>query len=273
MKRIFIIAVSLVFLASVSFTSCKNRSTQKDQKEIDIVQSGKVSDEIEKTVYPLPTSAEVIQMLTELEVGYIIGITNPPDDASNYVTSKSQAINLGIYGADLSYATLYNMNQDVINYLDAIRMLATELKMSRIYSKSLYDDIKNSFDNRDRLVEILTEAFNETYAYLSSNDQQSLALLVVAGAWVEGMYITTHISESVYHVTGIVEVLLEQKRSFELFLEVAEPFAEDPVVKEMLDLLNPIREVYQDVDHGNLSVEDVDNITKAVEVARDKLVS
>ncbi len=273
MKRIFIIVVSLVFLASVSFTSCKNRSTEKDQKEIDLVQSGKVSDEIEKTVYPLPTSAEVIQMLAELEVGYIIGITNPPDHASNYVTSKSQAINLGIYGADLSYATLYNMNQDVINYLDAIRLLATELKMSRIYSKSLYDDIKNSFDNRDRLVDILTGAFNETYAYLSRNDQQSLALLVVAGAWVEGMYITTHISESVYHVTGIVEVLLEQKQSFELFLEIAQPFAGDPVVKEMLDLLSPIQDVYKRVEGENLSVKNVEDITRAVEAVRDKLIS
>lgn len=273
MNRIFIIAVALVFMASASFTSCKNRSTEKDQKEIDLVQSGKLSDEIEKAVYPLPTSAEVIQMLTELEVGYIIGISNPPDNASNYVTSKSQAVNLGIYGADLSYATLYNMNQDVINYLDAIRVLATDLKISRIYSRSLYDDIKNSFDNRDRLVEILTDAFNDTYAYLNSNDQQSLALLVVTGAWVEGMYITTHISESVYHVTGIVEVLLEQKKSFELLLEVAQPFAEDPVVKEMLELLKPIQEVYKGVDGESLSMKNVEDITKVVETVREKLVS
>ena len=273
MSRIFTIAISLVFLVSSVFTSCKNRAESDDQQEIDIVQSGEINEEIKKAVYPLPTSAEVIKMLTELEVGYIIGISNPPENASNYVTSKSQAINLGIYGADLSYATLYNMNQDVINYLDAIRELATDLKMSRIYSKTLYEEIKDSFDNKDRLVSLLTEAFDETYAYLSDNDQQSLALLVVAGGWVEGMYITTHISESVYHVTGIVEVLLEQKKSFELFLDIARPHDEDPVVNEILTILTPVIDVYDTIDDESLSLKDVENLTKAIEIVRAQLIS
>ncbi len=79
--------------------------------------------EIETNVYPLPTSAEVIKMLTDLEVGYIIGISNPVENTKKYFSSTTRAINLGVYGADLSYATLYNMQQEVINYLDAIRSL------------------------------------------------------------------------------------------------------------------------------------------------------
>ncbi|MEA1888009.1 MAG: hypothetical protein U9N72_12455 [Bacteroidota bacterium] len=275
MKKIFLITLSLVLAASFVFNSCKsckNGGGDQDQKKIQLEEE-KLTDEIEKAIYPLPTSAEVIEMLTELEVGYIIGISNPVENASNYITSKSQAINLGIYGADLSYATLYNMNQDVINYLDVIRELANNLKMSKIYSKELYEDIKNSFDNKDRLVSILTDAFNRTYAYLNENDQESLALLVVAGAWVEGMYITTHISESVYHVEGIVRVLLEQKKSFELYLEIAEPYADDPVVKEMLDILKPVKEVYEEVEDNSLTLKNVEDITLAVSVVRELLVS
>jgi len=273
MKKIFLIAIALVLAASSVFTSCKNRGGDQDQRRIRIDQASEITDEIEKAVYPLPTSAEVIKMLTELEVGYIIGVSNPVDNATNYITSKSQAINLGIYGADLSYATLYNMNQDVLNYLDVIRELTNSLKMSKIYSRELYDDIKNSFDNRDRLVEILTDAFNETYTYLAKNDQQSLALLVVAGAWVEGMYITTHISESVYHVEGIVRVLLEQKESFELYLEIAEPYSDDPVVGEMLEILNPVKKAYEGVEDNSLTLKNVEDITEAVASIREKLVS
>ncbi|MDT8401977.1 MAG: hypothetical protein RQ743_09800 [Bacteroidales bacterium] len=276
MKKIFLLAITLVLVFSTLFTSCnscKNRGVDKDQKKIKIEDPGAITDEIEKHVYPLPTSAEVIKMLTELEVGYIIGISNPVDNATNYITSKSQAINLGIYGTDLSYATLYNMNQDVINFLDVIRELTNSLKMSKIYSRELYDDIKNSFDNRDKLVEILTNAFNKTYAYLAENDQESLALLVVAGAWVEGMYITTHISEQVYHVEGIVRVLLEQKESFELYLELAEPFTDDPVVGEMLDILEPVKKVYEEVEDNSLTMKNVEDITAAIELVRDKLVS
>lgn len=273
MKKILLIVVSLVFAFSALFTSCKNRGEAQKQERIKIEDTSALTDEIEKHVYPLPTSAEVIKMLTELEVGYIIGVSNPVENATNYITSKSQAINLGIYGADLSYATLYNMNQDVINYLDVIRELTNSLKMSKIYSRDLYDNIKNSFDNRDMLVEILTDAFNQTYAYLAENDQESLALLVVAGAWVEGMYITTHISESVYHVEGIVRVLLEQKESFELYMEISEPFAGDPVVGEMLEILAPVKKVYEEVEDNSLTLRNVEDITAAIEAVRGKLVS
>ena len=273
MKRIFAITLSLLLIISSGLNSCKNSEKEDDQKKIKIDAPGNLQSEIEKAVYPLPTSAEVIKRLTELEVGYIIGVSNSVDNASNYITSKSQAINLGVYGADLSYATLYNMNQDVINYLDAIRELANNLKISKIYSKSLYDDIKDSYDNRDSLVDILTEAFNKTFAYLSDNDQQSLAMLVVAGAWVEGMYITTHISESVYHVEGISRVLLEQKRSFELYLEIAEPYSEDPVVKEMLEMLEPVKKVYEEIDEESLTLKNVNDITKVIESVRARLVS
>lgn len=273
MKRVLLVFIPVFLISVIAVNSCKSGKDKKDQKKIEIVEIDDISSEIEKAIYPLPTSVEVIKMLTELEVGYIIGVSNSVDNAKNYITSKSQAINMGIYGADLSYATLYNMNQDVINYLDAIRGLANDLNMSKIYSKALYEEIKESFDNRDMLVSLLTKSFNNTYSYLTDNDQQSLALMVVAGAWVEGMYITTHISESVYHVEGIVKVLLEQKESFELFLEIAAPHSEDPVVKEILDILDPIREVYETVEEGGLTMKNVEDITAVINSVREKLVS
>jgi hypothetical protein len=95
--------------------------------------------------------------MTELEVGYIIGISNPVENAKKYFDSQPRAKNLGVYGADLSYATLYNQQQDVINYLDVIRSLSNELNMSKIYNEDLYAQIKKNFDNKNELVKILTK--------------------------------------------------------------------------------------------------------------------
>ena len=244
MKKI-IAGVLLPFLI-LSFTllsSCKNRAANKDQKKVELQQVKTIENQIETNVYPLPTSAAVIKMLTELEVGYIIGISNPVDNVKKYFSSTTRAINLGVYGADLSYATLYNIQQEVINYLNAIRSLANELNMSKIYNEDLYDKIKQNFDNRDELVKILTASFNDTYSYLSENDQQPLALLVVGGAWVEGMYLTTHVSEAAYQVAGISRVLLEQKKSFDLFLEITQPYANDPSVSDFVKLLDPMKSI------------------------------
>ncbi len=122
---------------------------------------------------------------------------------------------------------------------------ANELNMSKIYNEALYDRIKKNFDNRDELVRILTGAFNDTYGYLADNDQQALALLVVGGAWVEGMYLTTHVSEAAYQVAGISKVLLEQKKSFELFLEITKPYANDPSISDFVKMLDPVKKVYE----------------------------
>lgn len=263
-----------MFLTSfifISCNSCKNMAEKKEQKKLEMEQEKTLEDEIETHVYPLPTSAEVIKMLTDLEVGYNIGITNPVSNTKKYFESTKKAINMGVYGADLSYVTLYNIQQEVINYLDVIRSLTNDLNMSKVYDQSVYDSIRANFDYKDELVKILTRTFEETYSYLSENDQQDLALLVVGGAWVEGMYLTTHVSAAAYNVAGISKNLIEQKKSFELYLEITKSYSSDPVVSDFVKLLDPIKKVYEGLT-TSLYEKDIRDITKAIEGVRAQIV-
>ena len=272
MKKIFAgFILPLLIICFTCLTSCKDKTTAKQQKKVMKEQVKVIENQIETNVYPLPTSAEVIKMLTELEVGYIIGISNPVASTKKYFSSSRRAINVGVFGADLSYATLYNIQQEVINYMDAIRLLANELNMSKIYNEELYTKIKQNFDNKDELVKILTSAFNDTYAYLNDNDQQPLALLVVGGAWVEGMYLTTHVSEAAYQVAGISKVLLEQKKSFDLFLEITKPYANDPSVSDFVKLLDPVKKVYEGIG-TSLTEQNIKDITKVIVGVRNQIV-
>lgn len=270
-KALVFVLIPVLVLGLSSLSSCKNRAQEKERKITEMAQVQTIKTEIGKNVYPLPTSAQVIKMLTDLEVGYIIGISNPVENASKYFTSASRAINTGAYGADLSYATLYNIQQEVINYLNAIRSLTNELNMSKIYDETLYDNIKKNFDNRDELVSILTEAFNKTYAYLSDSDQQGLALLVAGGAWVEGMYLTTHVSEAAYQVPNISKVLLEQKKSFETYIDVTRPYLDDPGLKDFVTMLDPIKKVYEGLG-TSLTMQNIIDITKAIEGIRSQMI-
>jgi len=272
MKKTIAILILPILLASITdLTGCKNRATVKEQKNVEKQEVNTIKENIESNVYPLPTSAEVIKMLADLEVGYIFGISNPVENSKKYFQSTSRSINMGVYGADLSYATLYNIQQGVIDYMDAIRNLANELNMSKIYDASLYDKIKANFDNKDTLVKILTGAFNDTYVYLAENDQQPLALLVVGGAWVEGMYLTTHVSEAAYQVAGISKNLLEQKKSFELFLEITKPYDNDPIVSDFVKGLDPIKKVYETLG-TSLTEKNIKDITKAIEEVRAQII-
>jgi hypothetical protein len=271
-KAIAVVILPLLILCVSGLSSCKScKSENKEQKEVELDQIDSLETEIEKNVYPLPTSAEVIKKLQEFEVGYILGIANPVENAKKYFTSASKALNLGGYGADLSYATLYNIQQEIINYLDVIQSLANDLSMSKIYDVALYDRIKLNFDNKDELVKILTEAFENTYAYLSESEQQPLALLVVGGAWVEGMYLTTHVSEAAYQNVEFSKVLIEQKESFDLYLEITKPYLEDPNIKEFIGKLEPIIKAYEGLT-TSLTQQNIVEITKAITTVRSQIM-
>jgi hypothetical protein len=273
MRKIFIAAIlPMLIFAFTGLSSCKNRTAENQQKKVELEQVKAIESEIEANVYPLPTSASVMKMLTDLEVGYVIGITNPVENSNKYFTSKSRSINLGTYGADLSYVTLYNMQQEVINYLDAIRSMSNELNMSKIYNEALYDDVKNNFDNRDELVKILTKSFNDTYTFMRDNDQQTLALLVVGGAWVEGMHLSVNVSETAFNAEGFSKLLLEQKKSFELFLDLAKPYAADAMIIDFILELDPIKKVYESIG-TSLTFDDIKRIKDAIEAVRAKIVS
>jgi hypothetical protein len=271
-KIIAVVIIPLMVFSFTGLTSCKNSSSKKQKVQLEKEEVNTIRKEIEKNVYPLPTSVEVIRMLTDLEVGYIIGISNPTDNAKKYYTSAKRSINLGVYGADLSYATLYNMQQEVMDYMNTIRSVANDLNMSGIYNEPLYDSIKKNFDSRNRLVKILTDAFNDTYAYMSESEQQPLALLVVGGAWVEGMYLTTHVSEAAYNVAGISKVLIEQKKSFDLFIDITKPYMDNPSVSDFVKTLNPIATVYKGLS-TSLTEQNIKDISAAITVIREKVIA
>ena len=272
MKRtISTVIITLLVVGLTGLNSCKSCSEQKQKQGLELEQKDSLEKEIEANVYPLPTSAEVIKMLTDLEVGFIMDITNPVENVKRYFTSSARAINLGVYGADLSYATLYNMSQDVINYMDAIRTLANDLNMSKIYNAPLYDSIKANFDDRDKLVNILTDAFNDTYLYMTENDQQNLALLVVGGAWVEGMFLTTNVTEAAYNDPNFAKVLIEQKESFELFIDITKPYLEDSMIGEFVAKLDPIKKVYAGLT-TSLTSQNIKDITAAIANIRNQII-
>jgi len=270
-KATALFIIPLLITGIFGLNSCKDRAAKKEMKVDEKVTVDTLERQIEEHVYPLPTSAEVIKMLTELEVGFNLGISNPVENTKKYFSSTKRAINLGVYGADLSYATLYNMEQDVINNMEAIRSLANELNMSKIYNEELYGNIKQNYDNRDKLVELLTNAFEESYLYLAENDQQTLALLVVGGAWVEGMYLTTHVSEAAYNVAGISKVLLEQKASFDTFIDITGPYMNDPSIGDFIKQLDPIAKVYAGLS-TSLTETNIKDITAAITGIREQIV-
>lgn len=229
-------------------------------------------EKVREVVYPLPTAFEVTEMINKVEASYIIGITNETGNIDKYFTDKDQAINLGVYSADLSYASTYNMKQEIMTYMEALENLVVELGITGAFSVSFIDEVEANIDNKDVLVELITGSFYDTYEYLVKNNKEDLSLLVLAGTWIEGMYISCNISETIYHNPELVKVILHQKSSLDKLVELLEQHKEHESVQAVLNDLNPIKAVYDSVDETGITEQQLIDIIEQTNAIRKKII-
>ncbi len=150
-----------------------------------------------KIFHAAPSPMETASLIKRSGASFHGDALNGADRASEYTTSDAQAINLGIYGADLSYATIFEENATSLEYLAAIKSLSAELGVDDVLSGEVMDEVEANRNDRDMLIDIVSDTFYELNERLKFNGQEDLAGLVVASGWVEGMYLATrHLDEA-----------------------------------------------------------------------------
>jgi len=264
-------SLAFVFLAVLFLASCKgvNKSADQDQAA-DSLSKELLAADIKEVLYPLPAPFEMTQMLNDIGATYLSKNLNAASKVEKYITEQSKAVNLGIYGADLVYASTYQQQQDIQIYMDAIKTLADQLGVTYDFAKLLSDEYKAKFENKDSVIAIVTNTIYSTYQYLDQKSNPDLAVNMVAGMWVELMYIATNISENSYNFTGMVDIISKQKTSFEKVLSLLSARNTNADIKSLETKLQVLKPVYDKVDAG-LSEADYNLILKTIKSVRNSL--
>ncbi len=272
-KTSYVIFVALIVIA---FTNCsggnKNESSEEATAE-SMLDKSEMEKKVREVVYPLPTAFEVTELINKVEASYIIGITNELTNVDKYFTDKDQALNLGVYSADLSYASTYNMQQELMTYMEASEILIKELGITGAFSRDFIEEVESNIDNKDKLVDLITNSFYDTYEFLVKNNKEDLSLLVLAGTWIEGMYLSCNITETVYNNPELVKVILHQKSSLDKLIELLVPHNEHETIQAVLTDLQPIKMVYDSVDETGITESQLKQIIEQASALRKKVVS
>jgi hypothetical protein len=268
------IALTLITSVVLLLTSCnmKRKSSGDGPQDGAVLEKTTVEEKVREFVYPLPTAFEVTEMLNRIGAAYILTLSNPVSNVERYLTEKSKALNLGIYSADLSYASTYNQKQTVIEYMDVSKKLIDALNISGAISQDVIEQVEANQDNKDELVNIITNTFYDTYEYLNQANRGSVSLLVLAGTWVEGLYIVTHITENVYYNKEMVTIIMKQKASLDTLMELMQVAKDDPAVAETISELLPLYNTYLAVENDAITEAQVLFITKEIYRVRNKIV-
>jgi hypothetical protein len=272
-KISYVLFIALIVIAFANCSGGNKNETSEESSTEGMLDKSEMETKVREVVYPLPTAYEVTELINKVEASYIIGITNELSNVDKYFTDKDQALNLGVYSADLSYASTYNMQQELMTYMEASEILVKELGITGAFSRDFVEDIETNIDNKDKLVDLITNSFYDTYEYLVTNHKEDLSLLVLAGTWIEGMYISCNVSETVYNNPELVKVILHQKGSLDKLIELLVPHSEHETIQAILTDLQPIKLVYDSIDETGITESQLNQIIEQANALRTKVVS
>jgi len=267
-----LIVIGLI-IASVSlFSGCKNPSKKETVEKTTIPELDPDKDVIkELSGYDVPTSYEVTKHIYNAGARYIVTIPNGPEKAGDYVTQRDKVLNLGVYATDLCYATTYMMKQGTMNYLEASKTLIDDLGISTTFNINYAERIENNIDNRDSLIKIVSESFDDTWAYMVENKQDVMARLVVCGSWIEGVYLTTKVAALAEDNTVFMEALAKQKGSLQELVNLLDPVKNVEEVQEIFEALFEIKKIFDGVGEI-LTEEQLLSISEKIDVLRSSIV-
>lgn len=198
--------------------------------------------------YAVPSPMEMASMLKKVGATYDASILNDVKNVHNYSSARSQALNLGVYGADLSYASVFNQNQEAIIYLSCAKKLADNLGVTKAFNDETIERIEANVDNRDSLLTIVSETYYLLDAYLKENGRDHVSALVIAAGWIEGLHISTSIAASEETPSDMLLArIADQKMSLDNLIALVEAYNTENQIDDIIADLRAIEQAFGDV--------------------------
>lgn len=236
MNRYLEFTALIISLAVVLF-SCKQKEPEEIIPETTFstykADTAKTDEEIEKReiFYGLLTPVEITEIFSRLETAYNTDMLNPVENAENYMSASKAALNLGIYGVDLSYLKMFDMNTEMLRYLGAVRKLGNRLNIPTEYLTDPLEKIENNMSDTDSVLNLANIAYKRIEEHLEQSGRKSTAGLMVLGGWIEALYMSTQLLLDTENPDPeVVQRIAEQKYTLNTLLSFLKNYYDDPIV-------------------------------------------
>jgi hypothetical protein len=158
------------------------------------------------------------------------------------------ALNLGIYTCDLSFASLYEQTQLIIDYMNAAKKMADGLGILKAIDQSTIDELEQNINNTDVIMKVVSETFMNSNSYLEDNGQHAVAAMVLVGGWFEGLYISTQLVDmNDFNGNKLVGRIIDQKLSIDILINLLSQNTGNPAVDELLGQVNKLKVIFDKI--------------------------
>lgn len=244
------LTVAVVVIALFTFNSCGSGGGEEDSTQtVDIteIDESTLQDvkEAKKIFNALPSPLESAMLIKSSGATFDSDILNPTEAVSSYSTNMAMALNLGIYTCDLSFSSLYDQTQLVIDYMNAAKKMADGLGILDAINEETINRLEENVNNRDVILDIVSETFLNTNSYLEDNEQPAIASMVLVGGWLEGLYIATQLVDvAEFDTDKLVGRIIDQKLSVDIMVNLLEDNNEHPAIPGIIAQMTEVKAVF-----------------------------
>lgn len=212
------------------------------------------SENANKVLESLPASHEIIALLVDHpDAMFDAAILNSETHSAKYNTSMSRSLNLGVYGVDMSYASLFNQNQTVIQYMAVVKIMAEQLGVLKFFDDATMQKMEQNMDNKEMMIEIISNAFYDSDKYLLENGQHEIAAMIISGAWIEAMYTAFNLTKGKYRLNPpLSSRILKQCKSIDLMINFLSEYKDGGVGEINADFLA----IQSLINQANITIKD-----------------
>jgi len=231
-----------------------NGTVETADVDADAVQKQNIVKEAKKVMYSLPSPIETAMLIKRAGAKYNEELLNPTKEIDKYTTNKEMALAMGVYGADLSYASIFEQSQTMMNYMQASKKLAEQLGLLSTIDQSIIDRLEANVNDRDSIIRIISETFLNSNSTLKEDNRPALAALILTGGWVEGLYLATSLTDSISQ-QELVERIVDQRLSFNELEKLLESNNDDASVVEVLGTFAELKKAFNAIEVETSKIE------------------
>jgi hypothetical protein len=239
-----LLSLLLIIFAALLLSNCKSgEDADNDELAGETLDSVDIREEI--IISMLAPSDMAVMLIDNPDLYFNRDIINPSQNSDKYNTNTKIALNIGVYTADLSYASLFEQEQITYDYLDVVKDMSEEIGITNSIEKRHLDMIKSSKLNKEDMIKIINESFMNTDAYLRENNRQKIITMILIGGWVEAQHIAVSLSKGSPDTNKqLTESIMAQKISLELMTKALENVSNDKVLMSLKKDIEKIYEAY-----------------------------
>ncbi|PIX36064.1 MAG: hypothetical protein COZ59_03105 [Bacteroidetes bacterium CG_4_8_14_3_um_filter_31_14] len=255
-----------VFTATALMVGCNGDNANVEDQIEDSVNTNN-PDEFNKAkqvIYGIPSPIETAMLMKRAGAKYNQDYLNPITNLGNYTSTKSMALNLGVYGTDLSFASMFDQSQTSIKYLSATKKLADDLGILNAIDKSIITRMETNINNRDSLMQIISETFMNSNSFLKENDRAEIAAIILAGGWLEGLYAGCQVAKNTASNKELIERIADQRLSLNTLISLMSEYKDDPNIQAVMPDMERLKTVFDKIQTLSSKMEVTEKDGKSI---------